>query len=83
VDVNGKAVVVIGAGDVGMDVCTMAWQNGATSTHCRRYPRTGQFSRERAGAMALGTKVLWPRVVRSFEAGKVVFEAVSPFQPTW
>jgi len=75
VDVKGKAVVVIGAGDVGMDVCTMAWQNGATSTTAVDIREPASSSREKAGAMALGTQVLWPRVVRSFESGKVVFES--------
>jgi NADPH-dependent glutamate synthase beta subunit-like oxidoreductase/ferredoxin len=74
VDVNGKAVVVIGAGDVGMDVCTAAWQKGALSTTAVDIREPASSSRERAAAMALGTRVLWPRVVRSFEAGKVTFE---------
>ena len=75
VDVAGKTVVVIGAGDVGMDVCTMAWQHGASSTTAVDIREPASSSRERAGAMALGTQVLWPRVVRSFEAGKLVFES--------
>jgi NADPH-dependent glutamate synthase beta subunit-like oxidoreductase/formylmethanofuran dehydrogenase subunit C/ferredoxin len=74
VDVAGKTVVVIGAGDVGMDVCTMAWQNGAASTTAVDIREPASSSRERIAAMALGTKVLWPRVVRSFESGKLVFE---------
>ena len=75
VDVNGKAVVVIGAGDVGMDVCTMAWQKGAASTTAVDIREPASSSRERTAAMALGTQVLWPRVVRSFEGGKLVFES--------
>ncbi len=74
VDVAGKNVVVIGAGDVGMDVCTMAWQKGAASITAVDIREPASSSRERTGAMALGTKVLWPRVVKSFEAGKVTFE---------
>ena len=73
VEVNGKAVVVIGAGDVGMDVCTMAWQKGAASITAVDIREPASTSRERTGAMALGTRVLWPRVVRSFENGKLVF----------
>ncbi|MFH1523629.1 MAG: FAD-dependent oxidoreductase [Chloroflexota bacterium] len=74
VDVDGKAVVVIGAGDVGMDACTMAWQKGATSLTALDIREPASSSRERAAAMELGTKVLWPRVVRAFEDGKVTFE---------
>ena len=74
VDVKDKNVVVIGAGDVGMDVCTMAWQKGALSITAVDIREPASSSRERTGAMALGTKVLWPRVVKAFEAGKVLFE---------
>ncbi len=74
VDVKDKNVVVIGAGDVGMDVCTMAWQKGAASTTAVDIREPASSSRERTGAMALGTKVVWPRVVKAFEAGKVLFE---------
>ncbi len=74
VDVKDKNVVVIGAGDVGMDVCTMAWQKGAASTTAVDIREPASSSRERTGAMALGTRVLWPRVVKAFEAGKVLFE---------
>jgi len=74
VDVNGKAVVVIGAGDVGMDVCSMAWQKGAASTTAVDIREPASSSRERTGAMALGTRVIWPRVVRSFENGRLNFE---------
>jgi len=58
-----------------MDVCTVAWQHGATSTTAVDIREPASSSRERAGAMALGTQVLWPRVVRSFEGGKVIFES--------
>ncbi len=74
VDVKGKNVVVIGAGDVGMDACTMAWQKGAASTTAVDIREPSSSSRERAAAMALGTKVLWPRVVHSYENGKLHFE---------
>ena len=47
VDVNGKTVVVIGAGDVGMDVCSMAWQKGAASTTAVDIREPASSSRER------------------------------------
>jgi len=78
VDVKGKSVVVIGAGDVGMDVCTMAWQKGAVSITAVDIREPASSSRERTGAMALGTKVLWPRVVKAYEKGSVIFEEGDP-----
>ncbi len=74
VEVKDKNVVVMGAGDVGMDVCTMAWQKGAASITAVDIREPASSSRERTAAMALGTKVLWPRAVKSFEAGRVTFE---------
>ncbi len=74
VDVAGKAVVVIGAGDVGMDACTAAWQKGAASITAVDIREPASSSRERTAAMALGTKVLWPRVVSAFAGSKVTFE---------
>jgi NADPH-dependent glutamate synthase beta subunit-like oxidoreductase/NAD-dependent dihydropyrimidine dehydrogenase PreA subunit len=74
VDVAGKRVVVIGAGDVGMDACTTAWQKGAASITAVDIREPAGSSRERTTAMALGTKVFWPRVVRSYENGKLDFE---------
>jgi putative selenate reductase len=74
VDVNGKSVLVIGAGDVGMDACTTAWQMGATSITAVDIREPASSSRERTAAMALGTQVLWPRTVKSFEEGLVTFE---------
>jgi NADPH-dependent glutamate synthase beta subunit-like oxidoreductase/Pyruvate/2-oxoacid:ferredoxin oxidoreductase delta subunit len=74
VDVEGRNVVVIGAGDVGMDVCTIAWQRGASSVMAVDIQEPASSSRERAAAMALGTQVLWPRVVHSFDDGKVLLE---------
>lgn len=74
IDVSSKAVVVIGAGDVGMDVCTVAWQKGAASLTAVDIREPASSSREWAEAMALGTQVLWPRVVRAFEKRRVFFE---------
>jgi NADPH-dependent glutamate synthase beta subunit-like oxidoreductase/glutamate synthase domain-containing protein 3/ferredoxin len=75
VDVKDKNVVVVGAGDVGMDVATLAWQNGAASITAVDIREPASSSRERTAAMALGTQVVWPRTVKAFEAGKVTFEA--------
>jgi NADPH-dependent glutamate synthase beta subunit-like oxidoreductase/ferredoxin len=73
VDVEGKQVVVIGAGDVGMDVCTAAWEGGAVSLTAVDIQEPASASRERAAAMALGTQLLWPRTVSAYEGGVISF----------
>ncbi len=73
VGVAGKSVVVIGAGDVGMDVGTTAWQLGAASVTAVDIQAPASSSRERESAMALGTQVVWPRTVAEYTDGQLFF----------
>ena len=73
-DMAGKSVVVIGAGDVGMDVCCMAWKLGAQDVIAVDIEEPASASRERAAALALGTEILWPRVTREYRDGQLFFE---------
>jgi NADPH-dependent glutamate synthase beta subunit-like oxidoreductase len=75
---SGKNVVVIGAGDVGMDVCCMAWKLGAQSVTAVDIQAPASASRERAAALALGTQILWPRHVCEFSDGQILFEETEP-----
>ncbi|MBI5300521.1 MAG: FAD-dependent oxidoreductase [Chloroflexi bacterium] len=77
-DVAGKSVVVVGAGDVGMDACTTAWRLGAASVIAVDIQQPASSSRERAEAMALGTEVLWPRTVAEFNDGQLFFKDGAP-----
>jgi NADPH-dependent glutamate synthase beta subunit-like oxidoreductase/Pyruvate/2-oxoacid:ferredoxin oxidoreductase delta subunit len=70
----GKSVVVIGAGDVGMDVCTVAWQMGASRVTAVDIQEPASSSQERATAMSLGTQVLWPQQVMSFNGEQITFD---------
>jgi putative selenate reductase len=78
VSVDGLGVVVIGAGDVGMDVCTMAWKLGASSVTALDVQEPASASREREAAMALGTQVVWPRQVREYAYHRLIFEEGDP-----
>ncbi len=78
VNPSGKNVVVVGAGDVGMDVCTTAWHLGATSVIAVDIQQPASSSRERAEAMSLGTQVVWPRTVTEFNEGQVFFKDGAP-----
>ena len=78
VSVAGQSVVVLGAGDVGMDVCAMAWKLGATSVTAIDIQEPASSSRERDTAVALGTEFLWPRVVREYAYHRLIFEEGEP-----
>lgn len=80
VDPDGKSVVVIGAGDVGMDVCSMAWRLGARNVVAVDIQEPASSSRERATAVALGTEIIFPRVTREYTDGHLYFENGTPLQ---
>ncbi len=80
VDPAGKAVVVIGAGDVGMDVCAMAYRLGAKSVKAVDIQEPASSSREREAAVALGTQVIWPRVAREWTDGQLYFQDGEPME---
>jgi NADPH-dependent glutamate synthase beta subunit-like oxidoreductase/glutamate synthase domain-containing protein 3/ferredoxin len=81
IDLAGKNVVVVGAGDVGMDVCAAAWRNGARSVTAVDVREPASSGRERAAALALGTRILWPLTVREYQGGQVSFENGRPPLP--
>jgi putative selenate reductase len=78
IDLAGKAVVVIGAGDVGMDACVAAWEHGARSVTAVDIREPASSDKERGRAIALGTRLVWPVSVQSFGGGKVTFENGAP-----
>jgi putative selenate reductase len=80
-DIEGKQVVVIGAGDVGMDVCAAAWKNGARKVTAIDVREPASSGGERAAALALGTRILWPLVVRGYRDGALSFENGQPEIP--
>ncbi|MBI5650797.1 MAG: FAD-dependent oxidoreductase [Chloroflexi bacterium] len=78
VSVAGKSVVVVGAGDVGMDACTTAWRNGAASVIAVDIQQPASSSRERKEAMELGTQVKWPLSVAEYNDGQLFFKEGEP-----
>jgi len=77
-DLHGKQVAVIGAGDVGMDACSIAWKAGARKVTAVDVRAPASSSRERASALALGTRILWPLNVRAYRDGMLAFENGEP-----
>jgi len=64
---EGKRVVVIGAGNVGMDVASQAFECGAKSVTAVDIQKPAAFGTEMENATAKGTKILWPRFTERYD----------------
>jgi NADPH-dependent glutamate synthase beta subunit-like oxidoreductase/glutamate synthase domain-containing protein 3/NAD-dependent dihydropyrimidine dehydrogenase PreA subunit len=78
VNVAGLSVVVIGAGDVGMDVCTVSWKMGAQRVTAVDIQAPASSGLEREIALSLGTEIVWPRQTREYHDGLMYFEEGEP-----
>ncbi|NTU43181.1 MAG: FAD-dependent oxidoreductase [Nitrospirales bacterium] len=66
-DLKGKKVVVIGAGNVGMDVASEAYNHGAGSVIAVDIQKPAAFGPEMEIARSKGTQILWPRFTDRFD----------------
>ncbi len=73
-DLHGKEVVVIGAGNVGMDIACEAWRLGAKRVNAIDIQKPLAFGKELDMARKLGTEVLWPRQIESLDDRKIHFK---------
>lgn len=62
-----KSVVVIGAGNVGMDVAAQAFHCGAKEVTAIDIQKPAAFGKELEIARSLGTKILWPRFINHYD----------------
>jgi NADPH-dependent glutamate synthase beta subunit-like oxidoreductase/glutamate synthase domain-containing protein 3 len=60
-DLKDKRVVIIGAGNVGMDVAAQSFQCGAKEVTAVDVQKPAAFGKELEIAESLGTKILWPK----------------------
>lgn len=60
-DLRNKKVVIIGAGNVGMDVAAQAYQCGAVEVTAVDVQKPAAFGAELHIAESLGTKIVWPK----------------------
>jgi len=60
-DLKGKSVVVIGAGNVGMDVAVEAYHCGAKEVKAVDIQEPAAFGKELEMATSLGTEIVWPK----------------------
>ncbi len=67
-NLKGGKVVVIGAGNVGMDIACQAWDQGAGSVTCVDIQKPAAFGKELELATSKGTKVLYPKVTEKYDA---------------
>ena len=65
-DLKGKKVVVIGSGNVGMDVASEAYNFGAESVTAVDIQKPAAFGKEVDTARAKGTQILWPRITERY-----------------
>lgn len=73
-DLKGKKVVVIGAGNVGMDVASEAYNNGAESVIAVDIQKPAAFGKEMDMAVKKGTQILWPKFTESYDHdGKKIY----------
>ena len=73
-DLKGKKVVIIGAGNVGMDVASQAYNCGAESVIAVDIQKPAAFGKEMETAVAKGTQIVWPRISERYDhAGKTFY----------
>jgi NADPH-dependent glutamate synthase beta subunit-like oxidoreductase/glutamate synthase domain-containing protein 3 len=66
--VKGKKVVVIGAGNVGMDIACQVYDHGAESVIAVDVQKPAAFGKEMEMASSKGTQVLYPKLTEKYDA---------------
>ena len=63
---KGKSVIIIGAGNVGMDVAAEAYRCGAKEVTAVDIQKPAAFGKELEIAQSLGTRLLWPKFTEKY-----------------
>ncbi len=66
-ELKGKNIVVIGAGNVGMDVASQAFNCGAKSVIAVDIQKPAAFGKEMEIAKTKGTEILWPKFTEKYD----------------
>ncbi|MBI5442689.1 MAG: FAD-dependent oxidoreductase [Deltaproteobacteria bacterium] len=66
-DLTGHNVVVIGAGNVGMDICVEAFNHGAATVTAVDIQKPLSFGKEQKMARARGTEILYPKITERYD----------------
>ncbi len=67
-NLKGKKVVVIGAGNAGMDIACQAWNHGAAMVTCVDIQKPASFGVEQAMAKSKGTQIVYPKATQKYDA---------------
>jgi NADPH-dependent glutamate synthase beta subunit-like oxidoreductase/glutamate synthase domain-containing protein 3/Pyruvate/2-oxoacid:ferredoxin oxidoreductase delta subunit len=67
IPLRNKKVVVIGAGNVGMDVASQAFNCGAASVTAVDIQKPAAFGKEMDMAKEKGTEILWPKMTERYD----------------
>ncbi len=73
IDLSGKEVVIIGAGNVGMDIACESWRLGAKKVTAVDVQKPLAFGHELDTAVAKGTNIVWPKFIEAVDNKKVLF----------
>ncbi len=72
-DLSGSEVVIIGAGNVGMDIACESWRLGAKKVTALDVQKPLAFGHELDSAVELGTDIFWPKIIEKLDEEKVFF----------
>ncbi len=67
-NLTGKKIVVIGAGNVGMDIACQAYDHGAESVIAVDVQKPASFGKEQEMAKEKGTQILFPKITEKYDA---------------
>jgi len=66
-DLTGQKVVIIGAGNVGMDIACEAYNCGAESVTAVDIQAPASFGKEQEAAKSRGTRILYPKITERYD----------------
>ena len=69
-DLSGQKVVIVGAGNVGMDIACQAFNLGAAAVTAVDIQPPASFGKERQLAESRGAQIAWPKVTERYDAKK-------------
>ena len=73
-DLSGKKIVIVGSGNVGMDIACESWRLGASKVTAIDIQKPLAFGRELDLAIELGTEIKWPKMIDRLDESKVYFK---------
>lgn len=72
-NLSESEIVIIGAGNVGMDIACESWRLGAKKVTALDIQKPLAFGHELDSAVKLGTDILWPKFVERLDGEKIFF----------